>query len=98
MSLNRKLTPIIKGRIIQSVSWDQAILRVSFTDDSAMTIKTGPIMQTAEVKERKIKAVRQRGTVMNLDFADGTSMTLDLAEAASSVMLRDRNGTLEYAD
>jgi hypothetical protein len=47
---------------------------------------------------RTVKKVRQRGVVMDLDFADGSSAEVKLAEPTSSVMLRDRNNKLEYAD
>jgi hypothetical protein len=46
----------------------------------------------------KIKSVRQAGTELNLDFENGTTLTIPTTEATSSVMVRDKNGTMEYAD
>jgi hypothetical protein len=47
---------------------------------------------------RTVKKVRQRGDLMDLDFEDGSFAEIKLAEATSSVMLRDRDNKLEYAD
>jgi hypothetical protein len=43
-------------------------------------------------------AVRQEGAVLHLDFADGSTMQVKLADPASSVMVRDKDDKLEYAD
>ncbi len=45
-----------------------------------------------------VKAVLQGGTTMTLQFEDGSDMNIPLAEATSSVMLRDKNSVMEYAD
>ena len=47
---------------------------------------------------KKIKKVRQKGCELALDLEDGITWTVALAEATSSVMLRDAAGKLEYAD
>jgi hypothetical protein len=45
-----------------------------------------------------VRAVRQAGTTLTLDYADGGSLALTTAEPSASVVLRARDGTLEYAD
>ena len=47
---------------------------------------------------RRIEKVRQEGATLHLDFADGSTMQILLAGATSSVMVRDKDGKLEYAD
>ena len=98
MALNRKLTPIIAGRAIKSASQEDNALTITFSDSSTMRIKTGGQASTDALNNRTIKSVRQSGTTMNLDFTDGTSAPITLAEATSSVMLRDAAGKMEYAD
>ncbi len=53
---------------------------------------------TAILAGRTVKAVRQRGDVFDLDFTDGSTLEIRLAEATSCVMLRDARKELEYAD
>jgi hypothetical protein len=45
-----------------------------------------------------IAKVRQQGTEMALDFEDGSTMWIPLAETTASVTVRAHNHTLEYAD
>jgi hypothetical protein len=41
---------------------------------------------------RIVSGVRQDGPTLNLDFADGSTLQIQLADPASSVMLRDKEG------
>jgi hypothetical protein len=47
---------------------------------------------------RVVSGVRQEGEALYLDFSDGSTLQIKLADPASSVMLRDKAGKLEYAD
>ncbi len=95
---NRKLTPIITGRTIKAATQNDGVLNVTFNDGSTMRIKTGAEAPTGQMVGRTVKATRQGGIEMDLDMQDGTSVGVTLAEETSSVMLRDANGELEYAD
>src|SRR5215470_10181478 len=94
---NQKLTPIIAGRTVESAKQTDGVLEIKFTDDSLMKIKTGAPF-TDSIAGRTVKSVRQKATEFDLDFADGTTAKITLAEATSSVMLRDKASVLEYAD
>ncbi len=98
MALNKKLTPIIAGRTVKSAAQADDGLRIGFGDGSTMRIKTAGTDAPAIRAGAAVKAVRQKDDVFTLDFADGPSVTIKLAEATSSVMLRNSTGTLEYAD
>ena len=95
--LNRKLTPIIAGRTVKRVAQSEGALRIEFDDGSILKIKMGAPFKDS-ITGKKVKAVRQKATEFDLDFADGTSATIKLAAETSSVMLRDKAGTMEYAD
>lgn len=45
-----------------------------------------------------VQSVMQGEIAMTLHFEDGGELEIPLAEASSSVMLRDKNNTMEYAD
>lgn len=53
---------------------------------------------SALLKGRKVKNVRQRGAVFLIDFHDGSTMQIKLAEPTSSVIVRNRKKELEYLD
>ncbi len=99
MSVNRKLTPLIAGRTVQSVAQDAGALNLTFADGSVMHIKTGgPAPAPDALAGHTVKAVQQAGTTMDLNFTDNSTGRIRLAEATSSVLLRDKDGNFEYAD
>jgi len=98
MAANKKLTGVIGGRTIKTAGAGDGVLNITFNDGSTMKIKTGAAVITDAMSGHMIKSVRQQGTTMNLDFTDGSSAQVALAEATSSVMLRDAKGAMEYAD
>jgi hypothetical protein len=98
MAANKKLTPLLAGRTVRAVSQIDALATFSYSDGSALMIKTGSPLARLDFQDRRVLKVRQTGTLMNLDFEDGTSAEIALAEAMSSVLLRDKDGRLEYAD
>ena len=98
MAANNKLTKILKGRTVQNVSVGDNRLTVEFHDGSKLSVKIGDGETSGTPVGLTVKGVRQKDTSLNLDFTDGSVQTVPLAEETSSVMLRDANGALEYAD
>lgn len=47
---------------------------------------------------RVVREVRQDMQAMEIEFADGSVLRIKLFEPTSSVMLRDKDRKLEYAD
>ena len=97
MASNHKLTGVLKGRRISSTSNQNDVLTIGFDDGSAMTVKTAGSSNSASTGSA-VAAVRQQDTALHLDFEDGQTLTIQTAEATSSVMVRDKDHALEYAD
>jgi hypothetical protein len=53
---------------------------------------------TNVIKDRKVQSVQQSGVDFILQFEDGSTMHIKLAEPTSSVMVRDAQNKMEYAD
>src|SRR5438105_3520141 len=98
MARNQKLTKLIQGRKIASVESAGSVLTIRFADGSTMTVQTGRTAPAASLVGETIQAVRQQDTKLSIDFEDGKTLEITTAEPTSSVMLRDKNGVLEYAD
>lgn len=112
MSANKKLTKILAGRTALRVAWQGATAVVQFDDGSTMTVQTaanaaggatqaspgGPSLGTAAGVLGRVRGVRQQDTTLDLDFESGPTLTLRTAEPTSSVLVRARDQTLEYAD
>jgi hypothetical protein len=98
LPLNQELTSLIAGRTIKTVDYTDNVLRLIFTDGSTMKIKSPGPAPTDRLLNRTVKAVRQQDDAMIIGFTDRSSAEIKLAEAASSVLLRDGHGAFEYAD
>ena len=95
MAANQKLTPLLAGRTIKAIQPRDTGWAVCFTDDSVLTIKTTGAIVNDTWQNGTIKKVRQKDTVLNLDFVDRATLALILAEPTSSVLLRDHNGSFK---
>jgi hypothetical protein len=67
---------------------------VVFDDQSKMKIKTAG---SATIPPGcKVKSVHEAKAEFKIDFEDGSSATLCLADPGSSVAVRDKNNAVEY--
>jgi hypothetical protein len=97
MASNHKLTAVLAGRTIAGSANADGKMTINFTDGSTMTIKTAGNSNSASTGGM-VKAVRQADTTLDLDFESGDTLEIPMAEATSSVMVRDKNHVMEYAD
>jgi hypothetical protein len=93
---NQKLTRVIKGRTVQSAAVEPERLVVVFDDRSTMTVKTSPGLVAAISAGAKVKAVMEDANECTLQFEDGSSVTMKLANPGASVAVRARNRAVEY--
>ena len=93
---NQKLTKVIKGRTVRSATVEHERLIVVFDDHSIMTVKTAPGLAAAISAGAKVKAVLEDAVECTLQFEDGSSVTVKLANPGASVAVRARNSVVEY--
>jgi predicted transcriptional regulator len=97
MASNHKLTELLRGRTINGSSNQDTQMTILFTDGSMMTIKTAGSINMGATGDT-IEKARQAGTQLHLDMQDGSTLTIQTAEETSCVMVRDKDGAMEYAD
>ena len=94
MPRNQKLTKVIAGRTVKAATVQPGSVSVLFDDQSNMKIKTaGP---ATIPPGGKVKSVREAKAELKIDFEDGSSATLYLADSGSAVAVRDKNNAVEY--
>ena len=98
MKINNRLTKLIAGRMIKSFNLKGQLLVIVFEDGSIIKIKTPLSELPAELKPSTVKTVYQSDDLLQMEFEDAPNVQIKLAEPASSVMLRDGKGVMEYAD
>ena len=94
MRRNQKLTKVIAGRTIKAVTTEPGSVLVLFDDQSSMKIKTTGAGSVSPGS--KVKSVQETRAEFKIDFEDGSSATLCLADPGSSVAVRDKNNAVEY--
>jgi len=108
MAANQKLTAVLQGRTVVQVNQIRpsepappgvaGATAVYFDDGSVMTVQ-GTVFGAGRGEQAgRVRGVRQQGTTLELDFENGATLTLRTAEPTSSVIVRARDGSLEYAD
>ena len=95
MPRNHKLTAVVAGRCVHATTGGPAKLVIVFDDKSIMTVKTAGIAATIPTGA-KVKAVLEAGDQYTLQFEDGASVAVKLANPGASVAVRDRRNTVEY--
>ena len=94
MRRNQKLTNVISGRTIEAVTTEPGSVLVLFDDQSRMKIKTAG---SATIPPGgKVKSVHEAKADFKIEFEDGSSTKLCLADPGSSVAVRDKNNAVEY--
>jgi hypothetical protein len=94
MQRNQKLTKVIAGRTIKAVTIEPGSVLVLFDDQSRMKIKT--VGAAAVSPGSKVKSIHEAKAEFKIEFEDGSSATLCLADPGSSVAVRDKNNAVEY--
>ena len=96
MARNQKLTKVVAGRTVKAATVEPGGVLVLFDDQSNMKIKTaGP---ATIPPGGKVKSVHEAKADFKIDFEDGSSATLCLADPGSSVAVRDKNNAVEYLE
>jgi hypothetical protein len=94
MPRNQKLTKVIAGRKVQAATVEPGGVLVLFGDQSNMKIKTAGAAPVSPGS--KVKSVQESKAEFKIDFEDGSSATLCLADPGSSIAVRDKNNAVEY--
>jgi hypothetical protein len=96
MSVNHKLTKIIKGKVISAFEANNSSILITFGDDSTMNVKTAESPRRRIPEGGQVREVSERGTEFTIGCEDDTTIDLTLAEPGNSVSVRDKTGALEY--
>jgi hypothetical protein len=94
MLRSQKLTKFIAGRTIKAARIEPGSVLVLFDDQSSMKIKAAG--GAAVSPGSQVKSVHEAKADFRIEFEDGSSVTLSLANPGSSVAVRDKNNAVEY--
>ncbi len=94
MPRNQKLTNVVAGRTVRVATSEPGKLVILFDDESTMRVKT---TGTPDVLAgAKLRSIQEDGAAFTLQFEDGSTITLELADPGSSVAVRDGKNQVQY--
>ena len=96
MTPNRKLTNVIKGRIIEDLQMNPAEVSMRFSDGSTMRVKVMESNSPPLKNGGRIRAVAEQSVNFVLSCEDESQIVLTLADPGSPVTVRDADGKIEY--
>jgi hypothetical protein len=96
MSVNHKLTRVVKARVVQIFQFRASELLVSFVDGSMMTVKFVEANSPPLREGARIRQILEDKTKLVIECEDDSVLDVTLANPGSSVAVRDKRGQVEY--
>jgi hypothetical protein len=96
MSLNHKLTRVLKDRVIQNFQLNASELLISFVDGSTMKVKIVESNSPPLREGARIRQISETLAKLVIECEDDSTIDLTLADPGNSVSVRDRNNQVEY--
>ena len=93
MAVNHKLTHVVKDRVVQNFQLNAPELLIRFVDGSTMTVtiaecNSPPLQEWCQNPED--------GTKLLFECEDDSTLDVTIVDPGNSVIVRDKNGQVEY--
>jgi hypothetical protein len=96
VAVNLKLTHAIKDRVIQAFQLNAAELLISFIDGSTMTITMVECNSPPLQEGARIRQISEDQTKLLFECEDESTLDVTIIDPGNSVIVRDKNGQVEY--
>ena len=95
MTVNQKLSGVLKGKALASMQVTPSVATLHFADGTVMTAQ-GTASGVVAPKGA-VNSVSETGAVLGIVFDDGMSVTITMIDPGGSVMVRDKANRVIYA-
>ena len=96
MPVNNKLTRAIKDRIVQNFQLNALEFLISFVDDSTRKVKIVESNSPPLREGGRIREISEDQAELLLECEDDSIFDVTIVDPANSVVVRDKNGQVEY--
>jgi hypothetical protein len=96
MTLNPKLTHVVKDRIVQSFALNGSELLIAFFDGSTMTVSIIESNSPPLHEGARIRQISEDQAKILFECEDDSTLDVTIVDPGNSVIVRDRNGQVEY--
>ena len=96
MSVNPKLTQMIKDRVVQNFQLNASVLLINFVDGSKMTVTIAECNSPPLHEGARIRQISGDQTKLLFECEDDSTLDLTIVDPGNSVIVRDKNNQVEY--
>jgi hypothetical protein len=96
MAVNLRLTHIVKDRVVQNFQMNGSELLISFFDGSTMTVAIAECNSLPLQEGARIRQISEDQTTLFFECEDESILDVTIVDPGNSVIVRDKNGQVEY--
>jgi len=96
MGLNRKLTHVVKDRVVQNFQLNASELLISFVDGSTMKVNIVESNSPPLQEGARIRQISEDQAKLLFECEDHSTLDLTVVDPGSSVAVRDKTYQVEY--
>ena len=96
MTVNHKLTRVLKDRIVQSMQVNTSEVSIGFLDGSTMKIKIMESNSPPLREQAYIRTISEEQAKLLIECEGDSTFDVTLANPGNSVSVRDKNNQVEY--
>ena len=96
MSVNNKLTHVIKDRVVQNFQLNASVLLISFVDGSKMTVTIAECNSPPLQEGARIRQISEDQTKLLFECEDDSTLDVTIVDPGNSVIVRDKDSQVEY--
>ena len=96
MSVNNKLTRAIKDRVVQNFKLNGSEVPISFVDGSTMKVKIVEYNRPPLREGARIRQISEDQAKLLFECEDDSTLDVTIVDPGNSVIVRDKNGQVEY--
>jgi hypothetical protein len=96
MAVNLKLTHAVKDRVVQGFQLNASEVLITFVDGSTMTVTIAECNGLPLHQGARIRQISEDQTKLLFECQDDSILDLTIVDLGNSVIVRDKNGQVEY--
>jgi hypothetical protein len=96
MAVNLRLTHAVKDRAVQDFQLSGSELVISFVDGSTMMITIGECNSLPLHEGARIRQISEDEAKLLFECEDDSTLDVTIVDPGNSVIVRDKNGQVEY--
>jgi hypothetical protein len=96
MAINQELSQVVEDRVVESCGENANEVEIAFRDGSTVRVGIREANSPPLREGSRVRRVYEDGTEFMIECENSTSLSVQLIAPGNSVLVRSRDGTVEY--